>query len=490
MNDQDRTEFMRTPPQRVAPRPSQPPLLAPPSILQPTDDWEDEDSSRARKVWGFVGIGVLCLALLAGAIYFTLRITGAPPPAAKVSVPNVTKMSPDDATAALRAKNLTVAQPLLHKDSTDAQKGTVILQDPSEGTIVDQDTPVTLTIGDGVQQVTVPNVLHEDAQQAQKDIQAKNLVYREEKIYSSAIKGTVASQKPDAGATAKPGDVVTVQISQGPQMTVIPAKGDLIGKDVKDAEAALTNAQLKFVPQSQASDKPKNQVLTLGPGQSPGDQVQVGTVVTLIVSDNSMMKMPDLSNQKPEQALATLKNLGWSGNANSLTQTPKEDKNQALWGYITAQQPTANKVVAKDSVINVTVATEPKIAMPDLSGKTLDQVKAALSEAGWVPGQLVVVTENGQTPPKGQGETVIQNSQSPTANDEILMTATITIHMYPKEVPPTTSSSPPASSTGTTGTSTAETTSSSSDDQGGGGGGGGPGRGNGGPGNGHGGGGG
>ncbi len=464
MDDADRTAMLRTPPQRVAPPTSQPPLLAPPSILQPTDDWDDEDSGRARKVWGFVGIGVLCLALLAGAIILTLKVTGAPPPPPQVAVPKLQHMTADEAAATLRENNLTLA-PLKHAPSSDADKDKVIGQNPSAGVPVEQGFAVTLTIGDGVQQVTVPNLAGFDAQRAQEQVVDSKLTYKEKKVYSASVaKGRVADQDPPAGQQVPPNTEVVVSISQGAEMTSIPDADALIGKQLSDAEAALTAAKLKYVTQTQPSDKPKNEVLSLGPDQKPGDAVQVNAVVTLVVSDNSLMKMPSLTNLTPDEAVAKLqdKSVGWTGTADFLNQTLKEDPNPALWGKIVGQLPEAGKLVSKTTPVNVSVATIPKITMPDLSGMTKDQALAALYDAHW-DGQLVVTTDPAAVPPKDKGETVIQDSQSPAPHTEVLMNAEVTVTMYPKEPEPTTTTGSPSTTGSGTAPPTGSTTASSED---------------------------
>ena len=72
------------------------------------EDWEPDEADRSKRVWGFVGIGVLCVALLAGAIWLTLRVISAPPPAALVAVPDLSGMSLEQATAQLRDSRLTL----------------------------------------------------------------------------------------------------------------------------------------------------------------------------------------------------------------------------------------------------------------------------------------------------------------------------------------------------------------------------------------------
>lgn len=425
MDDSDRTRMLTSAGAQPGPEPS---------ILQAHEEWEDPNA-RSRRIWGFVGIGIICLALLAGAIYLTLKITGAAPPTQSVSVPNLANMSADEATATLRDHNLTVGK-INRASSSDEQKDRVIDQDPSEGTIVDKGSAVTLTIGDGVTQVTVPNVQGMDAQRASDEIRKFNLEPKEVLVYSTVAKGRVAEQDPQPQTQVSPGSTVTISISQGTQMTTVPDEAELVGVPVDQAEAALTAAQLKFVTQSERSDKPKDEVLGLGGGTKFGDPVQVDTVIILLVSDNSLMKMPSLENLLPSDALAKLTDpkLGWTGTADYLLQRPDPTPDRARWGRITSQLPKAGELVSKDSPIQISVGEEPKISVPDLSGMTQKQALKALKAAGW-GGDLTVITEPGQIPPPGQGKTVIPGSQQPASGDQILMTDGITVHMYPEEQP-------------------------------------------------------
>jgi serine/threonine-protein kinase len=463
MPDAEKTELMRQQSVRVVPVVAPPPLLAPPSILNAQDNWDEPESSRAKRVWGFVGIGLLCLALLGGAVWFTLRITGQPEPLPRVLVPDLKGMTPTQAAAALQQNHLVLAQAQKTAPSDDSQKGKVVDQSPSANTQVTQQSEVTITVGEGVQSVTVPNVVGMDAQTASDTVKNANLVYKEMPVYSQSPKGRVEKQTPNPNTSTTPGATVTVYISQGPEMTVIPDQDQIVGKNVNDATATLKAAKLQVVTQTTPSTAPQNQVLSMD--QKPGAQVPINTVVTLKVSDFSLMTVPDLTNMTPDQAIAALKQAGWTSDPSGLVQTTKEDPNAARWGRILSQQPKSKDVVGKNSVVGVTVATEPHIPMPDLTGLTQGEAQARLSGLGWY-GQLTVKVHQDIVPPTGQANLVF--GQSPAPSGLILVTDPVTIDVYPNPPPPppkTTPTTAPATSTA------AATTSAAATSHGGGGGG-------------------
>ena len=140
------------------------------------------------------------------------------------------------------------------------------------------------------------------------------------------------------------------------------------------------------------------------------------------------MVVPDLSKMTPDQALAALKQAGWSADAKGLVQTAKEDPNQALWGTITAQNPAVNAKVSKTSVINVTVASEPHVPVPDLKNMTVNQAYDTLSSLGW-DGQLRCSVHREITPPAGQANLIFD--QSPDPSNLILVTDTVHVDVYP-----------------------------------------------------------
>ncbi|HZM66612.1 MAG TPA: Stk1 family PASTA domain-containing Ser/Thr kinase, partial [Nakamurella sp.] len=281
MSDDERTELMRAAPARVGAGGS-PLLLAPPIRAVPDGDWEPEEQDRSKRVWGFVGIGALCLALLAGAIFLTLRVISAPPPAALVAVPDLSGMSLEEATAKLRDSRLTLGT-ITPTESSDADKDKVVNQRPSSQTQVAQDSPVNLEIGKGVSLVSVPNVVSYTPDAAKKALNDANLQYQEVPQSSSdADKGKALAQDPAAQAQVVPGSTVKVTIGTGLETVQVP--DGLVGQTLDQATAALTAAKLQMVSQEADGTEPANQVTGMDP--AAGTRVQEGTPITLTVSNN------------------------------------------------------------------------------------------------------------------------------------------------------------------------------------------------------------
>ena len=246
-------------------------------------------------MWGFVGIGVLCVALLAGAIWLTLRVISAPPPAALVAVPDLSGMSLEQATAQLRDSRLTLGT-VNNVESTDDDKDKVVNQRPSSQTQVAQDSAVNLEIGKGVSLISVPNVVSYTPQEAQRVLNEANLQYEEvPQASSDADKGKALAQDPAPQTQVTPGTTIKVTVGTGLETVQVP--DGLVGKSLEEATAILTGAKLQVVSQEADATEPLNQVTQQDP--AAGQRVQEGEVVTLTVSNNSLMVMPNLREQHP-----------------------------------------------------------------------------------------------------------------------------------------------------------------------------------------------
>jgi serine/threonine-protein kinase len=124
-----------------------PALLAPVQPADRVDQPVAEDprgsagSRRGLRMAGLVAVG----AAVVVALWLTLMVVLAPPAPAKVSVPDVTGMTLEQAQATLRDKQLVLGT-VEQVDSPKAAAGRVVNQRPSELTEVDENTPVNIEI--------------------------------------------------------------------------------------------------------------------------------------------------------------------------------------------------------------------------------------------------------------------------------------------------------------------------------------------------------
>jgi len=421
MSDDERTELMRAAPARVGAGGS-PPLLAPPIRAVPDGDWEPEEQDRSKRVWGFVGIGALCLALLAGAIFLTLRVISAPPPAALVAVPDLSGMSLEEATAKLRDSRLTLGT-VTPTESTDADKDKIVNQRPSSQTQVEQDSTVNLEIGKGISLVAVPNVLSYTPEDAKKTLNTANLQYQEiDKPSADADKGKALAQDPAAQTRVKPGSTIKVTVGSGLQTVQVP--NGIIGQNLDEATAQLKKAKLQVVSQQADGTEPLNQVTAMNP--AAGAQVQEGTPVSLTVSNNSLMIMPNLQNSSIDQAVAALQAQGWNGDPSSINQTTQPVGDPGLVGAVLSQGPGEGTVVKKTGTpVTVAIGTR-RITMPDLIGKTRQQAVGLLARAGVTN---VTFTNAGRRPGRQAGRV---HSQSVPPNTAVRAGTPVTVSVYPK----------------------------------------------------------
>jgi serine/threonine-protein kinase len=150
-----------------------------------------------------------------------------------VTVPNLVQRSVQDAQLALDAAQLKVGA---LQDGYDdvVRPGVVMRQDPAAGTQVPAETPVTLVVSRGPQQIEMPEVVGRSLDDARRVLEERGLVVAHVRVVgdSFAAPGTVLDQTPAAGARVRPGQVVialTVAARPGeesapPQVPVITAE--------------------------------------------------------------------------------------------------------------------------------------------------------------------------------------------------------------------------------------------------------------------------
>ncbi len=137
----------------------------------------------------------------------TILVSKGPAP---VEVPPIVGMLSQDATITLKSLGLTTE--IIQEDYDDSAAGTILLTDPTPGTLVPKGTVIKVTLSKGPVLVDVPNVVGMDAATATATLQAAGFQVNAVNKLPIAILNKVYSQKPAAGSKAPKGSVITIEI--------------------------------------------------------------------------------------------------------------------------------------------------------------------------------------------------------------------------------------------------------------------------------------
>ena len=228
-----------------------------------------------------------------------------------VKVPDVTGKTYEEAQKELNKYDLGIHKSTAPSDTV--AKGKIISQDPADGKKVKKHTTVNVVISSGeeAKMTTIPSVVGLAEADAEKALQAKNLVVKKgDPVYSDDVEqGEVVSVSPSEGAEVKEGTTVTLVISKGNQPATVPK---LTGKSQSDAEAALSQAGLSGNATEDYSDTVEEGVI-ISQDTDAGKEVSKGTTIGYVVSKGPKMTVvtvPDLSYKDKNTAEKLLKQAG------------------------------------------------------------------------------------------------------------------------------------------------------------------------------------
>jgi serine/threonine-protein kinase len=188
----------------------------------------------------------------------------------KVQMPELVGMTQAQATEALQSS---FAVKVATESSLKYPEGQVIRSEPN-GT-APPDSEVTLYVSTGPPLLEVPNVAGRTYDAAAARLRsAKFAVARVDAFDGTVPPGQVVRTQPAAGSSARQGSTVSVVVSKGPDLVVVP---NFVGKTLTLSTelAAQTGVQLAV----QGVISPGHPVRAQAP--PPGGQVPRGTVVTV-----------------------------------------------------------------------------------------------------------------------------------------------------------------------------------------------------------------
>jgi len=253
----------------------------------------DDHDGGGRKVWLWLVLGLLVLALLAAAFYVWPKLF--PDEPTDVQVPSVIGYDRDEARRLITDEGLSIDDKQRQcSDQYDA--GQVTEQDPEGDTYVDPESEVTLVLSSGPCDFAMPRVIGSLQRIAIADlvdagIKRANILIAPEKCDTDDQAGTVVEQTPQPEASVGRDDTVTLCVSDGPE--VVP---DVIGLRQGEAERKIIEAGFQVdVRDDTTSEAPKGEVTDVIPGE--GEEYDQGETVTIFVS---VFEEPTTSAPPPE----------------------------------------------------------------------------------------------------------------------------------------------------------------------------------------------
>jgi eukaryotic-like serine/threonine-protein kinase len=152
-----------------------------------------------------------------------------------IQVPDVSGQPMAQADQALRQAHLTPGK-IFKATSSSVPVGDVISTTPAAYTNWPQDKPVGLTISEGP---GLPNFVGQPVDAAVQAAQSGGFTIQQVPAKSNQPAGTVLTQSPKFNTPIRPGEVVTVRVSQGPPLVPVP---NVQGLSADDAVRALEQA--------------------------------------------------------------------------------------------------------------------------------------------------------------------------------------------------------------------------------------------------------
>jgi eukaryotic-like serine/threonine-protein kinase len=154
-------------------------------------------------------------------------------------VPDVLGLAEVDARRRLRRAGFTSI--LSHEGSVKVPAGSVIRSDPSAGAKIERGSRVTLFVSTGPKEVSVPDVVGQDQNDATSKLREDGLSVIIRERASGEPADTVVDQTPAAGQQVDEGSTVTLFVSNG-RLREVP---DVVGLDQSEAEAEISDAGFK-----------------------------------------------------------------------------------------------------------------------------------------------------------------------------------------------------------------------------------------------------
>ena len=191
-------------------------------------------------------------------------------------IPDLVGLKPDVAQGLIEENKLIVGE-IVEEFSSELPKGLILRTSPVSGERVKRDTPLTLFISKGVEQVSLGDYKGKSGEQALNELVSAGFDVKTRYIFSEDLPaGAVVSQTPGSGEADK-GSTITLIVSKGTEFVFIP---NVFALSEEKAVATLKDLELKVVVKKVGNKKTKV-VTNIAP--KVGSKVKRGSTVTITV---------------------------------------------------------------------------------------------------------------------------------------------------------------------------------------------------------------
>lgn len=262
-----------------------------------------------------------------------------------VTVPKVANRPRNEAVEELEKLGLLVT--VNEEPSPDVPRGKVIRVNPAEGSELQKNSSVTLTVSSGKEVTEVPDLTGMKLDEATTALEEAGLELNTdvEQVNDEAPAGEIISQNPSGGAQLSKGSKVRITVSKGQKEVSVP---DVSGMDRDRAVDMLSSMDFDVTVNSVDSELPENQVLRV---VEQGQKLPKGSQVTLEVSNSMLIQAPDITHSTQQEAESALRAKGWSGSLDVGERIPTSnpiDSNKIGWASA-----SRGDVIRKDETIHV-----------------------------------------------------------------------------------------------------------------------------------------
>jgi len=186
-------------------------------------------------------------------------------------VPNVKGDTSASAATRLIKSGLDVGDPI-REYSDEIEEGIVIRTQPDIGTRLPAGTKVNLVISRGPESLQIPDVFGKTQAEAEAILKEANFQVTVAKEFSEdKSAGVVTRTYPAGGSPARKGSVVTIYVSDGPEMLTVP---DVRGKLEDEAKEILADAGFKIDVEVIENVTPDKDNIVISQDPSAGSKIR------------------------------------------------------------------------------------------------------------------------------------------------------------------------------------------------------------------------